>query len=209
MLRARLRWQSKSQERLLDHEFSRSISFLFSHKDSSQRLMWALMMYHTESIFWPIRSEQFKRFRNWFSKSKCPGARLDLTVNFHHVHFIDPTNCPWVSKDEMADDAHRSKISKLCRLCGKIASSNTFRPRNGYDSSCYTTPHFSNAKFIYTWNFHFGIARKLKKCSFYKTIWFWRAVQRKIVLMLENMRGSDCWLKFQKRLTLSHFQKLL
>ena len=45
MLRARLRWQSKSQERLLDHEFSRSISFLFSHKDSSQRLMWALMMY--------------------------------------------------------------------------------------------------------------------------------------------------------------------
>ena len=45
MLRVRLRWQSKSQERLLDHEFSRSISFLFSHKDSSQRLMWALMMY--------------------------------------------------------------------------------------------------------------------------------------------------------------------
>ena len=55
---------------------------------------------------------------------------------------------------EMADDAHRSKISKLCRLCGKIASSNTSRPRNGYDSSCYTTPHFSNAKFIYTWNMH-------------------------------------------------------
>ena len=26
---------------------------------------------------------------------------------------------------EMADDAHRSKILKLCRLCGKIASSNT------------------------------------------------------------------------------------
>ena len=81
---------------------------------------------------------------------------------------------------EMADDAHRSKISKLCRLCGKIASSNTSRPRNGYDSSCYTTPHFSNAKLFtretciklenpFLWqfltkNFHFGIARKLKKC---------------------------------------------
>ena len=25
--------------------------------------------------------------------------RLDLTVNFHHEHFIDPTNCPWVSED--------------------------------------------------------------------------------------------------------------
>ena len=36
---------------------------------------------------------------NWFGKSKCPGARLDLTVNFHHGHFIDPTNCPWVSED--------------------------------------------------------------------------------------------------------------
>ena len=47
-------------------------------------------------FFWPIRSGQFKRFWNW---SKCPGARLDLTVNFHHGHFIDPTNCPWVSED--------------------------------------------------------------------------------------------------------------
>ena len=27
------------------------------------------------------------------------GACLDLTVNFHHEHFIDPTNCPWVSED--------------------------------------------------------------------------------------------------------------
>ena len=24
---------------------------------------------------------------------------LDLKVNFHHEHFIDPTNCPWVSED--------------------------------------------------------------------------------------------------------------
>ena len=23
---------------------------------------------------------------------------IDLTVNFHHEHFIDPTNCPWVSE---------------------------------------------------------------------------------------------------------------
>ena len=52
-----------------------------------------------KKFFWPIRSRQFKRFWNWFRKSKCPGARLDLTVNFHHEHFIDPTNCPWVSED--------------------------------------------------------------------------------------------------------------
>ena len=32
--------------------------------------------------FWPIRSGPFKRFWNWFGKSKCPVARLDLTVNF-------------------------------------------------------------------------------------------------------------------------------
>ena len=50
-------------------------------------------------FFWPIRSRQFKRLWNWFGKSKCPGARLDLTENFHHEHFIDPTNCPWVSED--------------------------------------------------------------------------------------------------------------
>ena len=27
-------------------------------------------------------------------------CKIDLTVNFHHEHFIDPTNCPWVSEDE-------------------------------------------------------------------------------------------------------------
>ena len=46
-----------------------------------------------------MRSGQFKRFWDWFGKSNCPGARFDLTVNFHHGHFIDPTNCPWVSED--------------------------------------------------------------------------------------------------------------
>ena len=27
-------------------------------------------------------------------------ARVDLTVNFHHGHFIDPANFSWVSEDE-------------------------------------------------------------------------------------------------------------
>ena len=36
----------------------------------------------------------------------------------------------------MADDAHRSKISKLCRLCGKIASSNTSRPKKKIKEDC-------------------------------------------------------------------------
>ena len=31
-------------------------------------------------------------------------CRLDLTVNFHPEHFIDPINCPWVSEDEMTYD---------------------------------------------------------------------------------------------------------
>ena len=60
-----------------------------------------------------------------------------------------------------------------------------------------------------TKNFHFGITRKLKKFIFYKTIWFWRAVQRKIVLRLENMRGNDRALNFSKPLNTYHFPKLL
>ena len=27
---------------------------------------------------------------------------LGFTVNFHHEHFIDPTNCPWVSEDGLS-----------------------------------------------------------------------------------------------------------
>ena len=45
-------------------------------------------------FFWPVRSRQFKSFWNWFGKSKCPGAHLNLTVNFHYKHSIIPTSCP-------------------------------------------------------------------------------------------------------------------
>ena len=31
-------------------------------------------------------------------------ARLDLTENVHHEHFIDPTNCPWVSEDGVGQE---------------------------------------------------------------------------------------------------------
>ena len=58
------------------------------------------------SFFWPIRSGQFKRFWKWFDRSKCPGARLDLKVNFHLGHFIDPTNSPWASEDGSSVDEH-------------------------------------------------------------------------------------------------------
>ena len=44
-------------------------------------------------------------------------ARLDLTVNFHHGHFIDPTNCPWVSEDE--------KYMKFIQFCFKFKQEKT------------------------------------------------------------------------------------
>ena len=73
-------------------------------------------------FFWPIRSGQFKHFWNWFGKSKCPGARLDITVNFHHGHFIDPPNCPWVSEDGVTFDTMQiykggSNVEFYNRMC--------------------------------------------------------------------------------------------
>ena len=32
-------------------------------------------------------------------------SKIDLTVNFHHEHFIDSTNCPWVSEDDVHLDS--------------------------------------------------------------------------------------------------------
>ena len=34
----------------------------------------------------------------WMFTVRSRRARLDLTVNIHHEHFIHPTNCPWVSR---------------------------------------------------------------------------------------------------------------
>ena len=37
-----------------------------------------------------------------FTQEQLVGSiKVDLTVNFHHEHFIDPTNCHWVSEDEL------------------------------------------------------------------------------------------------------------
>ena len=71
-----------------------------------------------------IRSRQCKRLWNWFGKSKCPGARLDLTENFHHEHFIDPTNCPWVSEDDHVHEtlrkfSHGNICFYICGSCWK------------------------------------------------------------------------------------------
>ena len=44
-----------------------------------------------------------------------PGAvsRVDkMLENFHHEHFIDPTNCPWVSEDGSAHNLEMSSIYK-------------------------------------------------------------------------------------------------
>ena len=57
-----------------------------------------------------------ERFWNWLGKKKCPGARLDLTVNFHQGHFIDPTNCPWVFEDEWIIEKARIALSEVKNL---------------------------------------------------------------------------------------------
>ena len=61
---------------------------------------------------------QFKRFRNWFGKSKCPEAPLDLTVNFQYRHVIDPNNCPWVSED--VNESEIVEIKKVVLKEGEL-----------------------------------------------------------------------------------------
>ena len=56
----------------------------------SLTLVLKLSLIGQKMIFWPIRSGQFKRFWNWFGKSKCPGSIFN-TANFHNGHFIDLT----------------------------------------------------------------------------------------------------------------------
>ena len=40
-------------------------------------------------------------------------TRLDLKVNFHHEHFIYPTNCPWVSEDAPYPDHYLMSIKGI------------------------------------------------------------------------------------------------
>ena len=50
----------------------------------------------------------------WKFSVRSRRARLDLTENFHHEHFIDPTNCPWVSED--VRDVTMAKIVQTNKL---------------------------------------------------------------------------------------------
>ena len=52
------------------------------------------------------RPPLLENFRPAFSPNPCSETQGQLVgsikcpwVNFHHGHFIDPTNCPWVSED--------------------------------------------------------------------------------------------------------------
>ena len=44
--------------------------------------------------------------------------RLDLTVSFHHEHFIVPISCPWVSEDE----PHEGLAACIAKTLGAIHS---------------------------------------------------------------------------------------
>ena len=57
-----------------------------------------------------MRSRQFKRFWNWFGRSKCPRAVLDLLVNFHHELSFFPTRWPWASEDVIVPDSRTVNI---------------------------------------------------------------------------------------------------
>ena len=109
---------------LLPNQFQRRLNcplligqkkiFLANQRRGAAGWLWCFvaLMFCCKIFFWPIRTGQFKRFWNWFGKSNCPGARFDLTVNFHHRHFIDPTNCPWVSEDVPRMTAALNKTSQ-------------------------------------------------------------------------------------------------
>ena len=68
-----------------------------------------------------IRSRQFKRFWNWFGKSKCPGSLLKLIVNFDLEHSIVPTSCPYNSEDSLKE----TLLMRVQLLCYCM----TFAPR--------------------------------------------------------------------------------
>ena len=55
-----------------------------------------------ELFFLANQKQAVQMLLDWFSKSKCPGAPLDVIVNFHHRHSIVLTSCPWVSEDVAA-----------------------------------------------------------------------------------------------------------
>ena len=60
-------------------------------------------------------------------------TRLDLTVNFRHEHFIDPTNCPWVSEDGSQGTSHFKNF---------VSSRNVRDDTTNIFKSCVTTEPF-------------------------------------------------------------------
>ena len=137
MLRARLRWQSKSQERLLDHEFSRSISFLFS-KDSSQRLMWALMMYRY----------YITKVRHW--KDVLEGHTLFCLILLFFFFAKDVCTINVASPGSLSNFRTRLSLSEIlsdlirCRLV-RYPWFCSVRPRSWYTSAIlkHVNPYWS------------------------------------------------------------------
>ena len=54
-------------------------------------------------------------------------CKIEFTVNFHHEHFIDPTNCPWVSEDGCSSKANWSKGYEIFRVALSVVENNEDR----------------------------------------------------------------------------------
>ena len=74
--------------------------------------------------------------------SQCAFNNVDHVWLMSSSRCWDGRWCPWKQNFKVMSPLWQDRAFKYPR------------PRNRYDSSCYTTPQFSNAKFIYTWNMH-------------------------------------------------------
>ena len=110
------------------------------------------------SLRWLARKIRSRQFR--FGKSKCPGAHLDLTVNFHHEHFMDPTNSFWVSEDvgssnwescQCLREVWKTKFSKKTNglALGQKKMKNVKRKRIVYNKTGFLLAHASILKYYF------------------------------------------------------------
>ena len=70
---------------------------------------------------------------------------INLAVNFHHKHFIDPTNCPWVSKDVYFSAILMAELLswsfKIHWNVLSVPSKFNFLNEKGTSPSLYPLPH--------------------------------------------------------------------
>ena len=95
------KFKSEYLERQIYERSLKSEPSIVKFIENQSEHLWKLTLYHLKKLATRRSRPSSETQGQLVGSIKCSWRKFTIETNFRHEHFIDPTNCPWVSEDDL------------------------------------------------------------------------------------------------------------